>query len=226
MCSRLNIRLTPAALQEFFDVVRSVPQFPMRYNVNPTDPVVYLVDGEAGREGRIGPWGFSASWEKGLPIFNTRAVEAFDKRMWRDFIRRQRCLVPVTSYYEFTDSGKRRRQRWHVWPKSGEPMGLAGVFNGKGEISILTNDPNAEQATIHDRQPVILPRDVWSRYLDPTITEPDEIRPMLRTPPDGSVVLQAVAESQKEWQPDSPEWIKPAEPVEIPKQKSLFDDLG
>lgn len=220
MCARYNLRVTAAELIEFFNIVRELSQFPPRYNINPTDLVIYLVDGDAGREARIGPWGFTASWDKGLPVFNARAEEVFDKRMWKNVIRRQRCLVPASSYYEFTDTGQRRKQRWHIFPRNGEPLGLAGVFNDKGEVSILTNAPNAEQAVIHDRQPVFLSRDVWGRYLDSSITDPEEIRPMIGTPPDGTVSIQAVIESQKGWAADDPRWIEPLKTV--PTQRSLF----
>lgn len=144
MCNRINQSITPGQLQEFFDVVRA-PVFAPRYQVNPTDPILFLVDGVEGREGRIGRWGFSARWSPSEVVFNARAEEIFKTSMWKTVILQQRCLVPVASYYEYQDLGRRRKQRWHIGLQSQEPIGLAGVFNEQGEVSVLTTAPNAEQ---------------------------------------------------------------------------------
>jgi len=57
MCGRFNLRLSPAELQEFFDVLRA-PEFPPRYNIAPTQTVLYIVPKDGGRECEMGPWGF------------------------------------------------------------------------------------------------------------------------------------------------------------------------
>lgn len=222
MCNRINQYVTPSQLQEFFDVVREVEYEP-RYQVNPTDPILFLVDGDHGLESRIGTWGFSTHWSPKEVVFNSRAGEIFEKPMWKTVILEQRCLVPVASYYEYQDIGRRRKQRWHIRLQSNVPMGLAGVFNNKGEVSVLTTEPNAEQGKIHDRMPVILPPGEWRGYLDPANRVADKIRSFLRTAPDGSLTLQAVKPSNKDWPADSPHWVEPCEPPVIERQQTLFD---
>ncbi|HUQ71816.1 MAG TPA: SOS response-associated peptidase [Planctomycetaceae bacterium] len=222
MCNRINQYVTPSQLQEFFDVLRA-PEYQPRYLVNPTDPLLFLVDGDQGREGRIGSWGFSTRWSPTEVVFNSRAGEIFKTPMWKKVILEQRCLVPVASYYEYQDIGRRRKPRWHIRLRSNEPMGLAGVFNDRGEVSVLTTEPNAEQGKIHDRMPVILPPGDWRGYLDPTKHVADAILPFLRTAPDGSLVLQAVKPSNKDWPVDSPHWIEPCGPPVIERQRTLFD---
>lgn len=223
MCNRINQYLSPAQLQEFFDVLR-VPEYQPRYLVNPTDPLLYLVDGDEYRECRVGTWGFTADWSPADVVFNSRAGEIFDTKMWRTVILQQRCLVPVASYYEYQDLGRRRKPRWHIALASDELMGLAGVFNDRGQVSVLTTDPNAEQGRIHDRMPVILRRDDWPTYLDPANRTAEAIRPLLKTAPDNTLVLQAVRPSNKLWKADSPEWIVPGDPPVVERQRSLFGD--
>src|SRR5690349_15269103 len=126
MCNRINQYITPPQLQEFFDVLREAEYQP-RYLVNPTDPLLFLVDGDQGRECRIGRWGFSTRWSPSEVVFNARGSEIFEKPMWKKVILEQRCLVPVASYYEYQDIGRRRKPRWHIRLTSNEPMGLAGV---------------------------------------------------------------------------------------------------
>lgn len=222
MCNRINQSITPGQLQEFFDVVRA-PEFAPRYQVNPTDPTLFLVDGDEGREGRLGRWGFSARWSPSEVVFNARAEEIFETKMWKTVILQRRCLVPVASYYEYQDLGRRRKQRWHIGLQSQEPIGLAGVFNEQGEVSVLTIEPNAEQSRIHDRMPVILPPEEWPGYLDPANRTIGVLKPFLRTAPDGTLTLQPVRTANRDWPPDSVKWIEPCEPPVIERQRSFFD---
>lgn len=223
VCNRLNQWVTPPQIQEFFDTLRT-PDFDARYNVSPADPVVYIAAAADGREARIGEFGFSPTWSDSERVFNTRAEECFEKRMWREVILKQRCLVPAPGYFEYQETGGKRKQRWHVWQKSNALMGLAAVFNDQGEVSVLTIEPNAEQSAVKDRMPVILPRDAWGPYLDPSNQHPESIRIWLRTAPDGSLKLEAVKDSQKDWLPHSPIWIEPLESRTTHKQRSLFDE--
>lgn len=223
MCNRINQWVTPEQLQEYFDTV-CIEDYEERYNVSPADPVIYITRAADGREARIGEFGFTPTWSDSGRVFNARSEECFEKRMWRELILKQRCLVPARGYFEYQETGGKRKQRWHVWPKSNELLGLAGVFNDRGEISVLTIEPNAEQSTVKDRMPVILPRDVWELYLDPANQLPDSIRPLLRTAPDGSLNLEAMKDAQKDWQPSSPIWLEPLQPRAPQKQRGLFDE--
>ncbi len=40
--------------------------------------------------------------------------------------------------------------------------------------TIITTEPNATMARVHDRMPVILPAATWDRWLEPTALEPEE----------------------------------------------------
>lgn len=182
VCNRINQWVTPEQMQEYFDTVRT-PDYEERYNVSPADPVVYITAAADGREARIGEFGFIPSWGNSGRIFNARSEEIFETRMWREVILTQRCLVPAPGYFEYQETGGKRKQRWHVWQKSNELMGLAGVFNEKGEVSVLTIEPNAEQSAVKDRMPLILPRETWGTYLDTTNQLAESIRPLFRTAP-------------------------------------------
>jgi putative SOS response-associated peptidase YedK len=223
VCNRLNQWVSSEQLQEYFDTVRAA-DYEERYNVSPADPVVYIAAAADGREVRIGEFGFLPTWSETGRVFNTRSEECFEKPMWREVILKQRCLVPAPGYFEYQETGGKRKQRWHVWPRSGELMGLAGVFNDRGEVSVLTIQPNAEQSAVKDRMPVILPREAWASYLDPANQHRETIAPWFQTAPDGSLNLAAVKDSQKSWPPNSPLWLEPMVPKAIPKQRGLFDD--
>lgn len=75
----------------------------------------------------------------------------------------------------------------------------------------MTTEPNAEMAQIHDRMPVILLRETWERFLDPAVTDPIEIEPMLTSLPDGSLTMQAVSKVVNTARNETPECIQPVE---------------
>ena len=95
--------------------------------------------------------------------------------LFRDPFRRRRCLVPVDGFYEWRRDGPVRRPVW-IHDPSGSPLALAGLWTGRqdpetGEwrrtFTIVTTRPNEVMAAIHDRMPVVVPRDAWARWLDP-----------------------------------------------------------
>ena len=69
----------------------------------------------------------------------------------------------------------------------GEPIGFAGLYDVWNDevlsCTILTTTPNALMATLHDRMPVILAPDDYSRWLDPEVTDPTEVQDLLRPYP-------------------------------------------
>lgn len=75
------------------------------------------------------------------------------------------------------------RQPWWIGMADGSPFAFAGIweFNARthlGEIrtcAILTTEPNELLRPIHDRMPVILPRDSWDAWLDHDLQTPEAI---------------------------------------------------
>lgn len=90
-------------------------------------------------------------------------------------------------------NGKPRKQPFFVQRADGEPVAFAGVYEFWRDKSVADDDPNAWVVSyaivttgaepgmdrIHDRQPVVLDRDQWASWLDPTLTEPDDVRALL-----------------------------------------------
>lgn len=103
---------------------------------------------------------------------------AFAERGW---------LIPADGFYEWQklDGGK---QPMYIRVDDGEPFAFAGLYevwhpDADGEIiscTIVTTGPNKVMKPIHDHMPVILPEDVYDRWLDPEFTERTELQEMLR----------------------------------------------
>ncbi len=191
MCGRYVVAYDPETLVSGFSLTRITP-FPKNWNVAPQSlvPVVYQTrDGDRVAEAMR--WGLVPHWARdttiGNKLNNARADGVFDKPSFRQAVRKRRCLLPASGYYEWqaTPSGK---QPWYISPRDAPLFAMAGVFEAwrPDEASpwllsccVVTTEPNALLARIHDRMPVIVPAEHWAAWLSREVTEPAAISPHL-----------------------------------------------
>lgn len=181
MCGRYTLYHHEEDLDALFGVVGLAPE--ERFNIAPTQEVPIVVEREGGvREVLTARWGLVPHWVKDLEsfkanLFNARAEGAADKPSFRDSVRRSRCLVPASGFYEWASVGG-VKQPHYLSRRDGRPLSLAGLWSvwRKGErplltCTILTTRPNAVVQPLHDRMPVILDPDEFGRWLDPTLQD-------------------------------------------------------
>jgi putative SOS response-associated peptidase YedK len=177
-----------------------------RYNVCPGVPDWVLRQPADAPELRLDAlmWGLLASWAKNpqasrRPI-NARAETVAEKPMFRDLLRARRCAVPIDGYYEWRTTSSGKVPFWFSL-KSGEPFFLAGLWDcwheGRPDATasylLMTTEPNALAATVHDRMPVMLhARDV-GRWLDPAIREAQQVIDLLGPYPAHEMMLRRVS---------------------------------
>jgi putative SOS response-associated peptidase YedK len=166
------------------------PPRSLRYNIAPSQPIaaVRAVPAGSGRELALLRWGLIPSWSKdpaiGNQLINARAETAHEKSSFRNAFRRHRCLIPTSGFYEWL-RWERGKQPYFVRMRDSHPFAFAGLWDrwespDEGAIetcTILTTAANAVLAPIHDRMPVILPPWEYSRWLDPSIKDPDSLAP-------------------------------------------------
>jgi putative SOS response-associated peptidase YedK len=191
MCGRFTQQTSSAELARIFDAEDLADDPGARFNVAPTDEAAVVVQRADQRAVVRYRWGLVPSWAGDPKVasraFNARAETLATSPLFRDAFRRRRCLVPVDGFYEWQRDGS-RRQPMRIMDPSGRPLALAGLWTGRqdaetGEwrrtFTIVTTRPNDFMASIHDRMPVIVPPDAWSRWLDPAAPEPGELRALL-----------------------------------------------
>ena len=172
-----------------------------RFNIAPAQDVPIVRQRSDGvREGVVARWGLVPHWVKDptrfkANLFNARSEGAADKPSFRDAMRRWRCLVPASGFFEWAAAAGGKRP-FHVRRRDGRPMALAGLWSvwSKGETpllscTILTTRPNEVLRPLHDRMPVILERDDFDRWLDPGAADPRDLHDLLV--PCGDEVLEA-----------------------------------
>lgn len=151
-----------------------------RYNIAPSQPVpVVALGGDGSRTLKFLRWGLVPNWttdpRTGAKPINLKAETVGWK--FGDLFRRQRCLMPADSFYEWRTEGKRKRpHRFTVG--GGELFAFAGLWDVWGEsppllatCCSLTTTPNELVARVHDRMPVIVPRASYGEWLDPATPE-------------------------------------------------------
>jgi putative SOS response-associated peptidase YedK len=106
-----------------------------------------------------------------------------DKPAFRDALRLRRCLIPADAFYEWQSKSPKQKQPFSICMADGSVFAFAGLWelwvdpngNGVESCTILTTTPNAVVADVHRRMPVILKRDDFERWLDPSIKNPSAV---------------------------------------------------
>jgi putative SOS response-associated peptidase YedK len=62
---------------------------------------------------------------------------------------------------------------------------------------------------IHDRQPVVLEPDAWEHWLDPGVTDRDELEPLLRSGVEGTLVHGPANRAVGNVRNNGPEMLEP-----------------
>ena len=189
MCGRYQINVTLEDLQELLPgfELRVTPE--PRYNVAPTQVVPVAFNDE--RVVRPAKWGLVPRWAKdpsiGSRMINARAESVHEKPSYREPLARRRCLVPVTGFYEWsTLEGAPKKTPHLIRVAGGRPFALAGLWDewssAEGPVrtfTIVTTAANPAIAPLHDRMPVILPREAWDAWMDAGPKPAQELLPLL-----------------------------------------------
>jgi putative SOS response-associated peptidase YedK len=84
--------------------------------------------------------------------------------MFRSAFKHNRCLIPVSGYYEWHDTPD-GKQPYYFTRRDGQPVTIAGLWDewtdkATGEklksSAMVITEPNKFVAELHDRMPVIL----------------------------------------------------------------------
>jgi putative SOS response-associated peptidase YedK len=204
---------------EVFDLTAPPELFP-RYNVAPTQPVLAVRAGAASREAALLRWGLIAPWARDAKVapINARAETAADKPTFRHALRKRRCLVPASGFYEWAVvAGEKRKQPYCFRPPDGRPWAFAGLWERwegpEGPVescAILTTGANEPVRPVHDRMPVILPAQHWPTWLDTALQDAAAVAPLLRPYPADAMRAYPVGPLVSNPHNDSPECLTPA----------------
>ena len=179
MCGRYSLVTDISELQERFDFDSSELTHVPRYNIAPTQMALTVTNGSEKRDSYM-RWGLIPFWAKRVSVgmINARAEAVAERPSFLTAFQRRRCLVLADGFYEWQRKGSSRRPM-RITMASGEPFAFAGLWDAwrdpKGKIvrscAIITTRANELLSPIHDRMPVILPRELESLWLDHDIQD-------------------------------------------------------
>lgn len=222
---------------EEFDVQETLaPAIEPNYNVAPTTPVYAVLERPAKedrpqqRQLRLLTWGLVPSWAKdasiGSRLINARLETAAEKPAFRRAFERRRAIIPADGYYEWyatTVGGKTKKQPYFIAPEDGSILAMAGLYEiwrdpSKGEddpdrfrwtMTVITTTAEDSLGRIHDRMPLMLDREGYDAWLDPTLTDVAEVTALLQPAAPGRLLAVPVSPLVSNVRNNGPELIEP-----------------
>jgi putative SOS response-associated peptidase YedK len=237
MCGRFALLAKADLMREFLNVV-NIEDPPARYNIAPTQPVLIVVASDKHEPGSNLPerkamlvrWGFMPGWVKDprdFPLLiNARAETAIGKASFRAAMRHRRILVPASGFFEWRRPAEKgaKSQAYFIRPKQGEIVAFAGLMEtwssaDGSEVdtgAILTTAANNDIARIHDRMPVVIRPEDFSRWMDCKTQEPRDVVDLMTPIDDDFFEAIPVSDLVNKVANMGPEILEPVEEAKEP----------
>ena len=134
-------------------------------------------------------WGLLAPWrghggKRGPMIYEAPEDAIASTPLLRNA---KRCLIPADGFFEWQKLAD-GKQPWLLRMANAEPFALAGLWSRWKDresgveldsCTIVTTAANELVAPLHDRMPVIVPREAYALWLDPEVVERERLDPLL-----------------------------------------------
>lgn len=192
-----------------------------RYNLAPTQPALAVLPPAAEPAGvtpALGTLTFGLRRGETGQVINARAETLAQRPMFAGLLRRHRCLVLATGFYEWhTEAGG--KTPYLFARQDGAPFVFAALHNRRpagpperacaaGGFVIVTTAANDVVAPMHGRMPVMLEAAAARAWLDPTLPVPEALT-FLR-PYGGAMRAHAVSRAVNNPRHDAPDCVAPA----------------
>ena len=195
---------------------------------------------EPQRQLRSLRWGLVPSWAKdpsiGNRMINARMETVAERPAFKRAFAARRCLLPADGYFEWyptsqkTKAGKPRKQPFFIRPTDGGVLAMAGLYEiwrdptrdeedperFRWTCTVLTTQAEDAVGHIHDRMPLMVERERWSAWLDPSSATTDDLLPLLVPAAPGRLEAFPVAPLVSNVRNNGPELVEP-----IPLEEAL-----
>lgn len=193
-------------------------------------------DAPAVRQLTVLRWGLVPSWAKDVAIgnrlINARSETVAEKPAFKRAFAKRRCLLPADGFYEWYESqhrdakGKPVKQPFFIHPRDGGVLAMAGLYEiwrdpdrDKGDpeafwwtSTVLTTTAEDELGHLHDRMPLLVERERWDTWLDPTLdggAERDALLGLLVPAAPGLLQAYPVSREVNAVQNNGPQLVEP-----------------
>jgi putative SOS response-associated peptidase YedK len=118
-------------------------------------------------------WGIKFSQSSPL-VFNSRIETIIEKKFWKESFNRNRCLIPMSAFYEWKKEGG-IKVPYRIFLKKDDLFFIPALFyinkDNAYSASLITTTPNEFIKPIHHRMPVIFTYRNALSFLTNTIEE-------------------------------------------------------
>jgi len=185
------------------------------------------------RQLRVLTWGLIPSWAKdpsiGNRMINARMESVAEKPAYKRAFALRRCLLPADGYFEWYPTsqknakGKPLKQPFFIRPQDHSTLAMAGLYEiwrdpTKGDdepdrfrwtCTVLTTEAEDAVGHIHDRMPLMVDRDKWHAWLDPTVSQKDDLLSLLVPAAPGQLEAYPVSTMVSNVRNNGPELVEP-----------------
>ena len=218
MCGRYALAFI-RGFRTRFEVIDVQAQLEPRFNIAPTEEAPVIVR-DGGNKALMMRWGLIPSWAKDVKIgnrlINARCESLTSRPAFRAAVKRRRCLVPATGFYEWRKEASGKIP-FYIHLKDNSMFAFAGLherwISEEGEtvrsFTIVTSPPNSLAATLHNRMPAILDSEGEDMWLKEGQLSDTELERILMPVAGSRMEMHEVSTGINKAGNDSPELIEP-----------------
>jgi putative SOS response-associated peptidase YedK len=218
MCGRYGF-VPGKNFDERFQVEHQQETLLPSYNVAPGATMPVVVRNSPNRV-ELMKWGLIPFWAKdpknSYKTINARAETVATSPVFREALKRRRCLVPASGFYEWQQT-ERGKLPYFIHLKDIELFAFAGLYdvwqdaegNELRTYTIITTTPNELVQPIHNRMPVILHPDDEAMWIDPKMNDTAALRALLQPFPNALMEAYPVSRAVNTAAIDTPALIEP-----------------
>ena len=178
MCGRFTLTADQDSFEDRFSLTGFDLGWVPSFNIAPTQEVLTVTNDGSENRPELMRWGLVPSWAKdpkiGNRMINARSETLAETPSFRTAFKRRRCLIPADGFYEWKREGKAKKPML-ITANPGGLFAFAGLWETWKQpddswlltCAIITTSANEFMKSIHDRMPVILPRESEASWLDP-----------------------------------------------------------
>jgi putative SOS response-associated peptidase YedK len=193
MCGLFILLTDLSLITESFNVQDVACEYRPGSRISPGQQVAAVIQDDKNRLVNF-RWGLIPSWAKdpsiGNRMFNARAETLSEKPSFKNAFKKRRCLIIADGFYEWQKLGKLKKPLYFSL-KSGRPFGFAGLHETWvsqdhqpiNTCTIITTEPNELIKPIHDRMPVIVPKEREAFWMDPDNQNQQDLLSILKPYP-------------------------------------------
>ena len=179
MCGRYTLAGKPIDLEKQLRAnLKPGVAFQLSYNIAPGQTVLAVLNENPDCIDAL-KWGLTPGWSKAndKPLFlvNLRDDTLRSKPAFSNYLRKRRCIVPATGFYEWKPELS-HKQPYYFHCLNQNLVFFAGVWERNAEdgttmLAIVTTEANAVVNPIHNRMPVIFDAESARNWLNESNSE-------------------------------------------------------